>query len=191
MLYWVGIDQPMKMRKTSRAQDKKPTVNNNQNFGSIYGDEAGADRYTEARLSKFAEDVLLSDLDKNSVDFLPNFDNTEVEPEVLPSKVPLALINGSFGIAAGYSAIIPPHNLVEVIDGKADIVVANIIAEIICVLTEDVKRVLKEEGYFITSGIIHDRVDMVVSKLKSAGFDIEEINKDGEWNCIVAKLIQF
>lgn len=80
-------------------------------------------------------------------------------------------------------------NLVEVIDAKADIVVANIIAEIICVLTEDVKRVLKGNGYFITSGIIHDRVDMVVSKLKSVGFEIIEINKDGEWNCIVAKLI--
>ena len=80
-------------------------------------------------------------------------------------------------------------NLVEVIDGKADIVVANIIAEIICLLTEDVKRVLKEDGYFITSGIIHDRVDMVVSKLEAVGFEVLEINKDGEWNCIVAKLI--
>ena len=79
-------------------------------------------------------------------------------------------------------------NLVEVIDG-ADIVVANIIAEIICLLTEDVKRVLKEDGYFITSGIIHDRVDMVVSKLEAVGFEVLEINKDGEWNCIVARLI--
>ena len=79
-------------------------------------------------------------------------------------------------------------NLVEVIDGKADIVVANIIAEVICILTEDVKRVLKEDGYFITSGIIHDRVDMVTSKLVETGFEVMEINKDGEWNCIVAKL---
>ncbi|MDV4150103.1 50S ribosomal protein L11 methyltransferase [Clostridium sp. AL.422] len=79
-------------------------------------------------------------------------------------------------------------NLVEVIDGKADVVVANIIAEVICILTEDVKRVLKEEGYFITSGIIHDRVDMVTSKLQETGFEVVEINKDGEWNCIVAKL---
>ena len=79
-------------------------------------------------------------------------------------------------------------NLVEVIEGKADIVVANIIAEVICILTEDVKRVLKEDGYFITSGIIHDRVDMVTNKLKETGFEIVEINKDGEWNCIVAKL---
>ncbi len=79
-------------------------------------------------------------------------------------------------------------NLVEVIEGKADIVVANIIAEVICILTEDVKRVLKEDGYFITSGIIHDRVDMVTTKLKETGFEIVEVNKDGEWNCIVAKL---
>ncbi|MDU5109120.1 MAG: 50S ribosomal protein L11 methyltransferase [Clostridium sp.] len=79
-------------------------------------------------------------------------------------------------------------NLVEVIDGKADIVVANIIAEVICILTEDVKRVLKDEGYFITSGIIHDRVDMVTKKLEETGFEVVEINKDGEWNCIVAKV---
>ena len=78
-------------------------------------------------------------------------------------------------------------NLVDVIEGKADIVVANIIAEVICILTEDVKRVLKSDGYFITSGIIHDRVDMVTKKLEETGFEVIEINKDGEWNCIVAK----
>lgn len=79
-------------------------------------------------------------------------------------------------------------NLVEVIDGKADIVVANILAEIICILTDDVKRVLKEGGVFITSGIIHDRVDMVCEKLEATGFEVVEKNRDGEWNCIVAKL---
>lgn len=79
-------------------------------------------------------------------------------------------------------------NLVEVIDGKADIVVANILAEIICILTDDVKRVLKDGGIFITSGIIHDRVDMVCEKLEATGFEIIEKNRDGEWNCIVAKL---
>ena len=79
-------------------------------------------------------------------------------------------------------------NLVEVIDGKADIVVANILAEIICILTDDVKRVLKDGGTFITSGIIHDRVDMVCEKLEATGFEVIEKNRDGEWNCIVAKL---
>ncbi|MGL5149608.1 MAG: 50S ribosomal protein L11 methyltransferase [Clostridium sp.] len=79
-------------------------------------------------------------------------------------------------------------NLVEVIEGKADIVVANIIAEIICILCGDVQKVLKQGGYFITSGIIHDRVEMVTDKLNETGFEVLEVNKDGEWNCIVAKL---
>ena len=79
-------------------------------------------------------------------------------------------------------------NLIEVIDGKADIVVANIIAEIICILTEDVSRVIKPNGYFITSGIIHDRVEMVTSKLEECGFEVVKVNKDGEWNCIIARL---
>ena len=79
-------------------------------------------------------------------------------------------------------------NLVEVIDGKADIVVANILAEIICILTDDVKRVMKDGGVFITSGIIHDRVDMVCEKLEATGFEVIEKNRAGEWNCIVAKL---
>jgi len=79
-------------------------------------------------------------------------------------------------------------NLIEVIDGKADIVVANILAEIICILADDVSRVLKSGGYFITSGIIHDRVEMVTRKLEECGFTVETVNKDGEWNCIIAKL---
>ncbi|MEG0238204.1 MAG: 50S ribosomal protein L11 methyltransferase [Clostridium sp.] len=78
-------------------------------------------------------------------------------------------------------------NLVEVIEGKADIVVANIIAEVICILIDDVKRVLKSGGVFITSGIIHERVDMVKSKLEEGGFEVVKVNKDGEWNCIIAK----
>lgn len=80
-------------------------------------------------------------------------------------------------------------NLLDVVEGKADIVVANIIAEIICILTSDVKKALNEGGLFITSGIIHDRVEMVCDKLKECGFEVMEINKDGEWNCIVAKSI--
>lgn len=80
-------------------------------------------------------------------------------------------------------------NLLDVVSGKADIVVANIIAEIICVLTEDVKKALNKNGLFITSGIIHDRVDMVKEKFEECGFEVIEINKDGEWNCIVAKAI--
>ena len=78
-------------------------------------------------------------------------------------------------------------NLVDVIEGKADIVVANILAEIVCILTDDVKRVLKNGGYFISSGIIHDRVEMVKTKLENSGFEVLEVNTEGEWNCIVAK----
>ncbi|GIM28078.1 ribosomal protein L11 methyltransferase [Clostridium polyendosporum] len=79
-------------------------------------------------------------------------------------------------------------NLLDVVNGKADIVVANIIAEIICILTDDVKKVLNKEGLFITSGIIHDRRQMVIDKLQGSGFEVVEVNMDGEWNCIVAKL---
>ena len=79
-------------------------------------------------------------------------------------------------------------NLLDVIDGKADIVVANIIAEVICILTGDVSKALNKGGYFITSGIIHDRVDMVLNKLEECGFEVVKVNKDGEWNCIIAKL---
>lgn len=79
-------------------------------------------------------------------------------------------------------------NLLDVVEGKADLVVANIIAEVICILVDDVKKVLNKNGLFITSGIIHERVEMVTDKLESSGFEVVEINKDGEWNCIVAKI---
>lgn len=79
-------------------------------------------------------------------------------------------------------------NLVEVVEGKADIVVANIIAEIICILIDDVKKVLKTGGLFISSGIIHERREMVIDKLENSGFQVLEVNKDGEWNCITAIL---
>lgn len=90
-------------------------VDGHGNFGSIEGDGAAAMRYTEARLEKFAEEVYLKDLDK-TVNFVPNYDETEKEPEVLPVRVPNLLINGAEGIAVGMSTSIPPHNLGEVID---------------------------------------------------------------------------
>ena len=92
-----------------------PLVNGHGNFGSIEGDGAAAMRYTEARLEKFAEKVYLKDLDK-TVNFVPNYDETEKEPEVLPVRVPNLLINGAEGIAVGMSTSIPPHNLGEVVD---------------------------------------------------------------------------
>jgi len=102
------------------SQDFKkslPLVDGHGNFGSIEGDGAAAMRYTEARLAKVAQEVYLGDLDKNVVDFVPNYDETEKEPEVLPVRVPNILINGSDGIAVGMVTSIPQHNLEEVIDG--------------------------------------------------------------------------
>ena len=91
-------------------------VDGHGNFGSIEGDGAAAMRYTEAKLKKFTQDVYLADLDKNVVDFMPNFDETEKEPVVLPVRVPNLLVNGSEGIAVGMTTNIPTHNLGEVID---------------------------------------------------------------------------
>ncbi len=102
------------------SQDFKkglPLIDGHGNFGSIEGDGAAAMRYTEARLHKVTQECYLSDLDKDVVDFVPNFDETEKEPEVLPVKVPNLLINGAEGIAVGMATSIPPHNFGEVIDG--------------------------------------------------------------------------
>ncbi len=102
------------------AQDFKkalPLVDGHGNFGTIEGDSAAAMRYTEAKLQKITEEALLADLDKNVVDFVPNFDETEKEPSVLPAMIPNFLINGSEGIAVGMTTSIPPHNFGEVIDG--------------------------------------------------------------------------
>ena len=94
-----------------------PLVDGHGNFGSIEGDGAAAMRYTEARLQKITQQAYLADLDKDVVDFIPNFDATEKEPSVLPVKVPNLLVNGAEGIAVGMATSIPPHNLGEVIDG--------------------------------------------------------------------------
>ena len=103
------------------AQDFKkevPLVDGHGNFGNIEGDGAAAMRYTEARLEQITEEAFLSDLDKDVVDFVPNFDENEKEPEVLPVKIPNFLINGSEGIAVGMATSTPPHNLAEVIDAE-------------------------------------------------------------------------
>lgn len=101
------------------AQDfnmRYPLVDGQGNFGSVDGDPPAAYRYTEARLTKIAED-LLGDIDKETVDFVPNFDETTEEPVVLPSRVPNLIVNGAAGIAVGMATNIPPHNLGEIIDG--------------------------------------------------------------------------
>jgi len=101
------------------AQDfnmRYPLIDGQGNFGSIDGDPAAAYRYTEARLAKLSEEIL-ADIDKETVDFQSNFDETTEEPLVLPSRVPNLIINGSSGIAVGMATNIPPHNLGEIIDG--------------------------------------------------------------------------
>lgn len=100
------------------AQDftiNEPLIDGHGNFGSVDGDEAAAYRYTEARLSKIASE-LLRDINKDTIDFMPNFDGSKMEPKVLPSRFPNLLVNGSDGIAVGMATAIPPHNLGEVID---------------------------------------------------------------------------
>ncbi|MBI4212478.1 MAG: DNA gyrase subunit A [Deltaproteobacteria bacterium] len=106
------------------AQDwnmRYPLIDGQGNFGSVDGDSAAAYRYTEARLKALAEE-LLADIDKETVDFAPNFDGTTLEPIVLPSRVPNLIINGSDGIAVGMATKIPPHNLKEIIDGCLEII---------------------------------------------------------------------
>ncbi len=98
-----------------------PLVDGHGNFGSVDGDGAAAMRYTEARLSKISMEML-SDINKNTVDFVPNFDETEKEPVVLPSRFPNLLVNGTSGIAVGMATNIPPHNLSEVINGVVKII---------------------------------------------------------------------
>src|SRR5512140_2568559 len=100
------------------AQDfsmRYPLVDGQGNFGSVDGDPAAAMRYTESRMARIASE-LLADLDKETVDFVPNYDETLKEPVVLPSRIPNLLVNGSSGIAVGMATNIPPHNLGEVID---------------------------------------------------------------------------
>jgi DNA gyrase subunit A len=92
-----------------------PLIDGQGNFGSVDGDPPAAMRYTEARLSKIAG-TLLEDIDEETVDFRPNYDDSEHEPEVLPTRVPNLLINGSSGIAVGMATNIPPHNLNELIN---------------------------------------------------------------------------
>src|SRR5699024_8577618 len=105
------------------AQDfslRYPLVDGHGNFGSIDGDPPAAYRYTEARLSRMSAEML-TDIEKNTVDFKPNFDELHMEPTVLPSRFPNLLVNGSMGIAVGMATNIPPHNLGEVVDGIVEV----------------------------------------------------------------------
>ena len=121
-------------------------IDGHGNFGSIDGDGDAAMRYTEARMSKIAEQMLV-DIEKNTVDFMPNYDDRLQEPTVLPTKIPTLLINGSSGIAVGMATNIPPHNLTEVINGIIKIIDEDEVTD------EDLMSVIKGPD-FPTEGII-------------------------------------
>src|SRR5229473_3217309 len=165
----VRLAQPWSMRY--------PLVDGQGNFGSVDGDPPAADRYTEARLTRVATS-LLEDLDKETVDFRPNYDGSEVEPDVLPSRIPNLLVNGSNGIAVGMATNIPPHNLTEIIDATITLV-NNPNAQ----LAEILKFVQGPD--FPTAGIIHGRSGVFEAYRTGRGRFmmrakalIENINKD-------------
>ena len=134
------------------AQDfslRYPLIDGHGNFGSIDGDSAAAMRYTEARMSKIAE-TMLTDIEKNTVDFMPNYDDRLQEPTVLPAKIPTLLINGSSGIAVGMATNIPPHNITEVINGIVKIIDSDNVTD------EELMAIIKGPD-FPTGGLILGR----------------------------------
>src|SRR5450432_2119851 len=137
----VRLAQPFAMRY--------PLVDGQGNFGSVDGDPPAADRYTEAKLTRVAS-ALLEDLDKDTVDFRPNYDGNEVEPDVLPTRIPNLLVNGSDGIAVGMATKIPPHNLTEIVD--ATILLVNNPATTL----PEILKIVKGPD-FPTAAIIHGR----------------------------------
>ena len=164
-----------------------PLIDGHGNFGNIEGDGAAAMRYTEARLEKITQESFLADLDKDVVDFIPNFDETEKEPSVLPAKFPNLLVNGSEGIAVGMATSIPPHNLGEVIDA----VKAYMLDESITV--EGLMKYIKGPD-FPTGGIVINKDELLeiyetgVGKIKVRGkLDIEK-GKGGKTNVVISEI---
>jgi DNA gyrase subunit A len=165
----VRLAQPFAMRY--------PLVDGQGNFGSVDGDPPAADRYTEARLTRVAS-ALLEDLDKETVDFRPNYDGNEIEPDVLPTRIPNLLVNGSDGIAVGMATKIPPHNLTEIVDATITLVnnPATQLAEIL--------QIVKGPD-FPTAGIIHGKSGILEAYKHGRGrfmmrakAAIETFNKD-------------
>ena len=172
------------------AQDFKkglPLVDGHGNFGSIEGDGAAAMRYTEARLQKITQEVYLKDMDKNVVDFVPNFDETEKEPAVLPVRIPNILVNGADGIAVGMATSIPPHNLGEVIDGVIAYMKNNQIT------TKELMKYIKGPD-FPTGGIIVNKDDLLsiyesgTGKIKIRGKVETEKGKNGRTLLVISEI---
>ncbi len=148
-----------------------PLVDGHGNFGSIEGDGAAAMRYTEARLQKITQETFLGDLDKNVVDFLPNFDETEKEPEVLPVRIPNFLVNGSEGIAVGMVTSAPPHNLGEVVDAVQAMIKNSKITD------EELMQYIQGPD-FPTGGIVVNKDDLPqIYKTGTGKIKIREIGR--------------
>ena len=172
------------------SQDFKkgmPLIDGHGNFGNIEGDGAAAMRYTEARLQKVTQEAFLADLDKDVVDFVPNFDETEKEPSVLPVKIPNLLVNGSEGIAVGMATSIPPHNLGEVIDAVKAYMLNNEIT------TKELMRYLKGPD-FPTGGIVinkdelEDIYETGTGKIKLRGKVELQKGKSGKTNVVITEI---
>ncbi len=164
-----------------------PLVDGHGNFGNIEGDGAAAMRYTEARLSKITQENFLEDLDKNVVDFVPNFDETEKEPSVLPVKIPNFLINGSEGIAVGMATSTPPHNLAEVIDAEIAYIQNDSLT------TRELMKYIKGPD-FPTGGIVTNKDELLsiyetgAGKIKIRGKVETEKGKNGHINLVITEI---
>ena len=164
-----------------------PLIDAHGNFGNIEGDGAAAMRYTEARLMQVTQEGLLEDLDKDIVDFMPNFDETEKEPTVLPAKFPNLLVNGSEGIAVGMVTSIPPHNLTEVIDATKAYILNPTIT------TYELLKYIKGPD-FPTGGIVTNERDLQeiyetgVGKIKLRGKVEVEKGKAGKCNVVITEI---
>ncbi|MEI6379226.1 MAG: DNA gyrase subunit A [Candidatus Falkowbacteria bacterium] len=163
-----------------------PLVKGQGNFGSMDGDRAAAMRYTEAKLSYAAEELLL-DLEKNTVDFIPNFDGTQKEPRVLPSRLPNLLMNGSMGIAVGMATNIPPHNL-----GELSAAIGHLIDNPDCSVSDLMQFVQGPD--FPTGGIIYNKQDMLQVYSTGRGgivmrgvAEIEE-RKNGQFHIVITEI---
>lgn len=164
-----------------------PLVDGHGNFGNIEGDGAAAMRYTEARLHKITEIGLLSDLDKDVVDFIPNFDETEQEPSVLPAKFPNLLVNGAEGIAVGMATSIPPHNLGEIISATKAYMKDETIT------TKEIMKYVKGPD-FPTGGIVINKDDLLSiyetgsGKIRIRGTVEIEKSKNGKIKVIISEI---
>lgn len=172
------------------AQDFKKgqvLVDGHGNFGSIEGDGAAAMRYTEARLQQITQEVYLSDMDKDVVDFMPNFDETEKEPVVLPVRVPNLLLNGAEGIAVGMATSIPPHNLGEIVDAVKAYMKNNAIT------VKELMKYIKGPD-FPTGGIVTNKDELLkiyetgTGKIKVRGKVEEEPCKGGKVNLVITEI---